>query len=70
MLMDTSGSLDGFPLRLLKTTAKMLINLILADTDFVTAIDVGHKGKALRFYTRSRYMHMQRSHCNMQRSHR
>ena len=44
LLIDTSGSLEGFPSRLLKTTAKKLIQLILADTDFVTAIGVGYKG--------------------------
>eukprot|EP00116_Pleurobrachia_bachei_P006129 sb/3466391/ len=41
MLIDTSGSLEGFPSKLLKTTAKKLIELILTDSDFVTAISVG-----------------------------
>ena len=44
MLIDTSGSLEGFPSRLLRTTAIKFVKEIISDTDFVTAIDVGHEG--------------------------
>ena len=44
LLMDTSGSLEGFPSRLLKNTAVKFLKEIISDTDFVTAIDVGYTG--------------------------
>ena len=40
MMFDTSGSLEGFPIRLLKNTAVKFLTDILSDTDFVTAIAV------------------------------
>ena len=44
LLIDTSGSLEGFPSKLLKTTARKMVELILSDSDFVTAIGVGTTG--------------------------
>ena len=49
LLIDTSGSLEGFPVRLLKTTARSLIELIVSDTDFITVIGVGHTGLCSNF---------------------
>lgn len=46
LLIDTSGSLEGFPSKLLKTTARKMIELILSDSDFVAAIGVGTTGKS------------------------
>ena len=51
LLMDTSGSLEGFPSRLLKNTAVKFLNEIISDTDFVTAIDVGYQGMYTYSYT-------------------
>ena len=49
LLIDTSGSLEGFPSKLLKTTARKMIELILSDSDFVAAIGVGTSGNVVAY---------------------
>jgi hypothetical protein len=48
LLIDTSGSLEGFPSKLLKSTAREMVKLILSDSDFVAAIGVGTTGNVVK----------------------
>ena len=44
ILVDVSGSMEGLPLFLMKATFRRLVQQILSDMDYITAIKVGESG--------------------------